>query len=329
MDNLTHSLTGLFLSRAGLNRISPHASWILVLAANAPDVDAVSALKGSLFYLHYHRHLTHSLIALPLVALLPVVLVRLAIRKPISWMRAYSIAIVGVASHLALDSTNLYGIRLLLPFSGRWFRLDITSVIDIWIWTVLLLAVVAPLLSRLVGGEIGSTAAAPGRSFAVFALCFLLLYNFARALLHERAVSVLDSRLYENTAPLRVAAFPGPANPFAWSGVVETASSFSLHKVNLLDDFDPASGRVFYKPEPSPALEAANQTETFREFLRFSQYPFWRVTPLAEPEDARRVEVMDLRFGSPVEPGFVATAILDSQLRVLRSWFQFGVRSPK
>ena len=44
MDNITHSLTGLMLSRAGLNRISPEATWVLLLAANAPDIDEFLAM---------------------------------------------------------------------------------------------------------------------------------------------------------------------------------------------------------------------------------------------------------------------------------------------
>ena len=39
MDNLTHSLTGLMLSRAGLNRFYPRATLVLVIAANIPDID--------------------------------------------------------------------------------------------------------------------------------------------------------------------------------------------------------------------------------------------------------------------------------------------------
>ena len=61
MDPLTHTATGLLLSRAGLNRWTPLATPILILAANAPDIDVVTAAGGSLNYLHYHRHLTHSL----------------------------------------------------------------------------------------------------------------------------------------------------------------------------------------------------------------------------------------------------------------------------
>src|SRR3954453_14517948 len=75
MDNLTHTATGLFLSRIGLNRWTPLASPIMILAANAPDVDIVTAAGGSLNYLHFHRHFTHSLFAMPFMAFLSVVLV--------------------------------------------------------------------------------------------------------------------------------------------------------------------------------------------------------------------------------------------------------------
>ena len=134
MDPLTHTAIGLFLSRAGLNRWTPLAAPILILAANAPDIDIVSAAGGALGYLHYHRHLTHSLAAMPVMALLPVLLVRVAGRKPIRWVGAFCASMVAVASHLLLDLTNSYGIRLFLPFSSKWLRLDLTNVVDLWIW---------------------------------------------------------------------------------------------------------------------------------------------------------------------------------------------------
>src|ERR1700678_425706 len=105
MDQLTHTLTGLFLSRAGLNRWTPNASAILMLAANAPDIDIVSAAGGSLNYLHFHRHITHSIVAAPVIALGTVALVRLLGRKPIRWAGAFFASLIAVASHLLLDLT--------------------------------------------------------------------------------------------------------------------------------------------------------------------------------------------------------------------------------
>lgn len=319
------------LARAGLDRYTPRAAWILVLAANAPDIDVVTAFGGSLNYLHYHRHLTHSLVALPVLAFVCVLVVRLVSRGPVNWAGAYAIALIGVASHLLLDLTNAYGVRLLLPFSARWFRLDLTSIIDFWIWGALLVALFGPVLSRLVNAEIGAAGPARGgarRGFAIFALGFLVLYDGARYAVHARAFETLDSRIYSGAAPLRVAAFP-TENPLRWTGLVETFEGFSFEEVDLLGEFDPTAGRMFYKPDPSPALEAAERDPVFQQYLRFAQFPYWQLTPADDPEGATRVEAMDLRFGDPQSPGFVCTAIVDAHQRVVRSWFQFGRARPR
>jgi len=218
MDNLTHSAIGLFLSRAGLNRLTPRATPILLLAANFPDVDIVSAGGGSLGYMHYHRHITHSLAALPVLAILAVAIVRFAGRKPVNWKGALLIAAIGIGSHLLLDWTNIYGIRMLLPFSAEWLRLDTTNVVDLWIWAVCLLGIAGPFLGRLVGSEItsGSTRARHhGRGFAIFALLFVLFYDLGRGALHARAVASLSSRLYEGSLPERVFAAPDADVPEA------------------------------------------------------------------------------------------------------------------
>jgi len=329
MDQLTHSAIGLFLGRAGLNRYSDQAPWILVLAANAPDIDIVTLLGGQLNYLNYHRHLTHSLVAMPVMALLPVLVVRLFTRKNFRWLGAYAISLVAVASHLLLDWTNVYGIRLLLPFSARWFRLDVTSVVDLWIWAVLLLALLGPLLVRLVNSEIGARTNTAGRGFAVFALLFLLLYTVGRSALHARAVAALESRIYNGVAPSRVAALPGPVNPLVWRGLVETRESYSVQDFSPLEEFDPSRSTVYYKAEPGDAIQAANRTPVFRDFFRFSQFPLERALPLADPEGGTRVEAMDMRFGSPAQPGFVAAAIVNNRAQVVRSWFSFGAARPR
>src|SRR5712671_1897104 len=116
----------------------------MVLAANAPDFDVVCFFFGSASYIHWHRNITHSLLAWPVMALLSVAIVRWVGRKKVRWLPAFLIAFLAVASHLILDLTNVYGVRLLLPFSGRWFHWDLTPVIDLMIWAVLLLGVVAP-----------------------------------------------------------------------------------------------------------------------------------------------------------------------------------------
>jgi inner membrane protein len=324
MDPLTHTATGLFLSRIGLKRWTPLATPILLVAANAPDFDIVTLAGGQLNYLRFHRHLTHSLAAAPVVALLAVVLVKAVARKQVNWIGAWAAALVAVATHLALDLTNAYGVRLLLPFSGRWLRLDLTSRIDLWIWAVLLLALAAPFLARLVGSEITSGAAKPrsyGRGWAVFGLAFLLIYNYGRSVLHTRAVAVLESRIYRGRAPSATAAMPDAANPWKWHGIVETGDFYAFEDLDLLrGDFDPTQASVLHKPETDPALDAAARTATFRTFLEWAQYPLWRVWPVSEPENARLVELYDARMG----PGIVAWAVVADNGRVVETHFSYG-----
>ncbi len=51
--------------------------------------------------------------------------------------RLLPLAYLGTLSHPLLDWLNTYGIRLLMPFDGRWFYGDTLFIIDPWIWLVL------------------------------------------------------------------------------------------------------------------------------------------------------------------------------------------------
>lgn len=327
VDNLTHTLTGLMLARAGLDRLTPRATLILVLASNAPDIDIAAGAAGPLAYLDHHRGWTHALAGAPVMAALTVAAARLFHRKPLPWARAFLAALVGALAHTGLDWTNVYGVRLFEPFSRDWSQAGVTSVVDLWIWAALGLAVAAPWIARLVNAEIGARPGR-GRGWAAFALAFLLLYNGGRAVLHARAVASLEARIYPGGLPLRTSALPTPANPFEWVGLVETDADWSIHRVRLWEEFDPLAGRIYYKPGDAALLEKVRRTDTFRRFLVFSQWPLWRAAPAAEPEGGVRVEAVDVRFGAPEEGRFRAHALLDARRGVIEEGFSFGPFSP-
>jgi hypothetical protein len=135
--------------------------------------------------------------------------------------------------------------------------------------------------------------------------------------------------MYDGTVPLRVAAVPDVVNPFKWRGIVETPGAYVIQNLNLAMDPGSARGTFFHKPDPEPAIDAARRSATFQGFLRFSQYPLWRVTPYPAVENGKLVEAFDLRFGTPLAPGFVARAVLDSRMQVVESSFQFGAVRPR
>ena len=153
---------------------------------------------------------------------------------------------------------------------------------------------------------------------AIFALSFFLVYDFGRFLSHQRAIEILNSRLYRDGPPTRVAAFPtGAVSPFEWQGWVERPEFVMRFQVNVLQQFDPTSGAIVYKPAPSAAMDAARQTHPFRVFLPFAQYQLWSVTAADNPDGAHNVTVTDWRFP------FGATALVDSSNRVISSSFHY------
>jgi len=315
MDNVTHTLVGLMLSRAVFPRPVARAPLMMMISANLPDIDVVSLFGGSLAYIQYHRGGTHALAAAPFLALLPVLLVRE--KRAV----AYVGSLAAVLSHLVLDWTNVYGIRLLLPFSSRWLHLDITNVVDLWIAAILLLSFFAPLIAGMVTSEIGGQrSSGVKRGWALFALLALFSYEGARFVAHSRALALMSARLYNGAPPRIVAAVPSAANLLSWRGIVEAPGFVANMPVNLQSNFDPSQAHIDYDATPDPAIDAARHTRPFEIFGKFNQLPLWRVTPVS---DGVRVELMDLRFGTPELPGFEAVATIDSSGRVLRSRFGF------
>ena len=146
MDNLAHSLVGLAVSKAGLEKLSPGATSVCILAANAPDLDFISALSADRWtVLHYHRGITHSIVGTLVLALVIPALFFLGDRaiartrgQPgrLSFIGLLLASLVASATHPLLDWTNNYGIRLLLPWSGKWFYGDLVFVVDPFLWLI-------------------------------------------------------------------------------------------------------------------------------------------------------------------------------------------------
>jgi inner membrane protein len=147
MDNLTHSLVGLAAAKAGLDKLSPGATTLCVLAANAPDADvAVLIFQGRWAFLQHHRGITHSIVGSIVLALaLPLIfhasawlIARARQRESQTKLKGLLIAsLIATATHPLLDWMNNYGIRPLLPWNPRWFYGDFVFIIDPFMWIVL------------------------------------------------------------------------------------------------------------------------------------------------------------------------------------------------
>lgn len=326
MDNITHSLTGLALARAGLNRGVAGATLVLLLSANAPDIDILALIQGPFRYFEVHRGYTHSLVALPFLAAVCVLIAAVLLRRKLRWGRLYLLACIGIASHLLLDWTNSYGTRLLLPFSSRWLHLDLNGLYDIWILAALVLAAVWPSFSRLVGREIGEKPGA-GRGTAIAALSFFLLFDLSRMMLHGKAVEQLQARLYDDAPALVAAALPDSFNPLRWHGVIETARSYRSLDVLVGAPLDTEEAQIFYKPAQTSEIAKLKQTQPFHYFVYFARFPVWSEQPVPLGKGmGRRFDLTDLRFGRPDSGAFHCVGLVAQNGTLLLDQFTFAGR---
>jgi hypothetical protein len=132
------------------------------------------------------------------------------------------------------------------------------------------------MLSRLVTEEIGAKSKGPrGKVGASLSLATMILYVVLRFVLHGNALAALESRTYRGESSRKSAAFAESGSPFRWHGIVETESA--LHDVEIevgpAASFDPDSAINSYKPEASPALDAARDTAVARRFLQVARFP--------------------------------------------------------
>jgi inner membrane protein len=296
------------MGRAGLNRKTALATLTLTLAAEAPDLDVFSRVRGAAFGFAHHRGFTHSFVGVPLDAVVVVGFVyliwRLRRRSHVNsklqprWGLLFLYACLAGLSHILLDFTNNYGVRPFWPFSEKWYSWDIVFIAEPVMWAMLILGLGIPALFSLVDKEIGARQRGPrGRLAAVFALLGVALLWGVRDYEHRRAVNALEARTYDGVDPTRVSAYPHWIDPFHWDGVVETPGFFALAPVDsLAPEVDP-EGRleILYKPEETPITSAAKNSYMGRVFLDWARYPITETEKLGE-NGGYIVHFQDLRF---------------------------------
>lgn len=306
MDNLAHSLVGAALGEAGLKNRTGLGMATLVIAANLPDVDALGLLFGE--NLAWRRGWTHGPIAM---LVLPPLLVgitmlfdrwqtrrgtRPANRLPLHVGWLFALAYIGWATHPLLDFMNTYGIRLLMPFSERWFYGDTLFIIDIWLWTALALGVWLSRRRRCRG------LADPGRP-ALISLGATAAYAAAMG-----ASSVAAEGLTREVAEARglgpvrtVVASPVPINPFRRELVFATDDAYGFGVLHWTPwpslRLEP---HLIAKNMDDPAIAEARQVKAVADFLYWSRLPFAKVDHRG---DGTTVTIADARYSDGVAAG--------------------------
>ncbi|MGC2529647.1 MAG: metal-dependent hydrolase [Candidatus Acidiferrum sp.] len=325
MDLVTHGLASLAIVRGLFPRAGKAATASAVVVGVAADVDWLSNYLSPSVFLNWHGTYFHSILAAILYSILPVIFFAVlgsiwgGIIVPIGHLKEdeaasddpkvwrpfvlRSSATYGLAApfscallHIAMDACQSDGVMLFWPFSSRRIAADWLPGIDPWILTILIGAIAIPELLRLVGSEIGAKSKKPrGQTGALIGLALILVYVGARATLHSNATSLLSSRAYHGETARRAWAYPETLSLLTWRGVVETESALDEIDVNVAaaSDFDPDYSLRIFKPEPSPALQAARNTNVAKRFLATAQIP---KASVEKTETGYVVVLRDLRY---------------------------------
>jgi inner membrane protein len=228
MDTLTHALSGALLARATAPKDAPARSLSRRIAAGffataAPDLDFVIGYAGPVAYVEHHRGVTHSLILLPLWALLLSWLLAKILREPRGWRALYGITALGLAAHIAGDVITGFGTMVFAPFSSWRAALSITFIIDLWFTGIILAGLLLSILVR------------KSRLPAVAATVVLAGYVGFQYVQRQKALEF--GRAYaasHNLREAKVMAHPRPVSPFNWTVFVSTDTEHRFAHVNLV-----------------------------------------------------------------------------------------------
>lgn len=285
MDNVCHTLAGAALGRAGLARTTRYGMATLMISANLPDVDVAVFFTDTL-PVSFRRGWTHGVLA---QAILPVAFAgivwaigRRAARTAsvrtgagpapaatsFAWLLVLSY--VGVYSHVFMDLLNSYGLRLLMPFSGRWFFGDALYIIDPWLYLVFGAGVWLAARAARTGRGVATRPARVALALAAAYMLVMLASNvWARAVVRDgltRAGLPPDTRFM--VTPVLV-------NPFRREVLIDTGVRYE-------------KGFVWFEPAPrfrpagygvdigldKPEAAAALATPRAQAFLRWSRFPY-------------------------------------------------------
>jgi inner membrane protein len=132
MDPLTHGLVGAAASQAVANKeqMRPAAAAGFVAAVIA-DLDYYIHIPSDpLFNIEIHRQFTHSLIFIPVGALVASALLWWFLRKHLDFKQLYLYSFAAYATSGLLDACTSYGTQLLWPFLETRFAWNLISVVD-------------------------------------------------------------------------------------------------------------------------------------------------------------------------------------------------------
>jgi inner membrane protein len=307
VDPICHTLTGAALGCTGLQKRSRFGRATLIIAANLPDVDAVTYLVDGVDSLGIRRGVTHgvpALVVLPVLLALAMKGLSLTLRgspvKPdADFRQLWLLSAVGMATHPLLDYLNNYGLRWLMPFVDRWVYGDTLFIVDPFVWAILLAGVI---LTAAVKGDRTAWPHRPAAIALAATGAYIALNACGTLLARHATVTAL-----QDNPPSRLMASPVLMRPLERRLVLEYEDVYRVGKVDLFPALSvEIEDLAIAKGDPRDLARAA-ATGDGRVFLRWARFPF---SESESVHNSRVIRVMDARYVREWEDGFGAIEVI-------------------
>jgi inner membrane protein len=225
-------------------------------ACAAPDLDFVIGYAGPVAYIEQHRGVTHSLILLPVWALILSWLLAKILREPdgkgakAGWRALYGVTALALAAHIVGDFITGFGTMVFAPFSSWRAALGTTFIIDLWFSGIILAGLV---LSTIFRGT---------RIPAVAASVVLAGYVGFQYLQKQKALDFGHAHAASQKLPeAKITVHPRPVSPFNWTVFVSTREEHRFAHVNLVRKqprpYQPGDGFIAKVDSPYLPLDQA------------------------------------------------------------------------
>jgi inner membrane protein len=215
------------------------------------------------------------------------------------------LSFIAILSHPILDGLNTYGVRWLMPFSGKWFYGDTLFIVDPWVWLVLALGIYSSRRGSAPSGK------APWRLVRL-ALAGIALYAGGMALGGIVAARIVASEVSSlSGSPVQATmAGPVPVNPLIRKFVTEQVGEYRVGTFRWLErpHVKPADVLTFARGRPShPAVSRAAESLMGRRFLGWARFPTFEIEQVGPAHYL--VHIVDLRYARGPGARFGAISI--------------------
>jgi len=264
MDPVTHGLLGATASQSFASGDKIRAAAFTGLAsAMIADLDVfISDAGDPLLNLEMHRQFSHSLVFIPVGALIASFLVWWFVRSRLSFKETYLFSVAAYATAGIADACTSYGVKLLWPFIDERYALNIISVFDPVFTVGLLLATALVFFKRK-------------QVLSWLSWTWVGLYLIWGYGQYGRAANIASQiAAHQNHLPGKTVIKPTIANQLLWS-IRYISQNDNLHAYGVR--ISPFADPVIYKGNSAPMLDWRKKYSDYRgtvlynDIQRFSE----------------------------------------------------------